>query len=535
MRLDRTPWAVASVLIVTIMALPLLVVLSSFFTRSTDTWVHIRDYLLVDYLRNSAVLVGLTVVFGICLASALAWVVTAYDFPGRRFLAVALVLPLAIPPYVGGYTYAAMVSYTGFIQVFCRNVLDWSPPPGLFDLQNMGGAVFVFTIFLYPYIYLVIRGFLDRQANQLVEASVMLGASRLRTYWTVVAPLTRNAVIAGATLMAFEVLSDYGLASYFGLKVFTTAVFTSWLGYRDMNSALRLAAILLLVVTALSAGEKAIRGARSHSYTGSTLSPLRRHKLLGWKLVAVLLLCWSVLGLGLFIPLAQMLYWAILSLPHIRLEGLGHAFLTSLWLGLAAASITTLCALIVAQHQRLWPNTWSRLLARLTVTGYSIPSTVIALSVLSIVVWLSQKTGWNLLSTPAVIVLVYAIRYLAVSMQSVESGLERVSLRLHESSSLLGRGPLATTLRIDVPLMKTAIIGGFLLAFMDMVKELPLVLIVRPFNLSTLSTRVFEYAYDEKIPESSLASLLIVILALIPITMVLAFQSKEKSVESPNE
>ncbi|MDO5729927.1 MAG: iron ABC transporter permease [Actinomycetaceae bacterium] len=535
MKLDRTPWLTVSVIIVSIMALPLLPVLSSFAVPATDTWAHIRDYLLLDYLRNSLVLVATTVTAGIVLASALAWVVTAYDFPGRRFLAVALVLPLAIPPYVGGYTYAAMVGYTGVIQVFCREVLDWKPPPGLFDLQNMGGAIFIFTLFLYPYIYLVVRGFLDRHANQLIEASVMLGASHLRTYWRVVVPLTRNAVIAGATLMAFEVLSDYGLASYFGIKVFTTAVFTSWLGYRDMNSALRLAAILLLVVTVLSVGEKALRGARSHSYAGTTVTPLRRRRLRGWPLAAVLLLCWTVLALGLLIPLAQMIYWAVLSLPNIRLDGLFEAFFTSLWLGLAAATLTTVCALIVAQHQRLWPSRLSRLLARLTVMGYSVPSTVIALSVLSIVVWLSQKTGWNLLSTPAVVVVAYAIRYLAVSMQSVESGLERVNLRLHESSRLLGRGPLATTVRIDIPLLKTALVGGFLLAFMDMVKELPLVLIVRPFNLSTLSTRVFEYAYDEKIPESSLASLLIVILALIPIITVLLFQSKEQSVESPHE
>lgn len=509
------------------MVLPLLGVLSSFFTPATKAWTHIRDHLLVTYIRDSLLLVVTSVGAGVILASALAWFVTAYNFRGRRFVAAALVLPLAIPPYIGGYTYTAMLSYTGAIQVFLRNHLGWAPPAGFFDIQNHIGAAFIFTIFLFPYIYLVVRAFLDRQAGQLIEASTMLGANPLRTYWHVVAPLTRNAVIAGATLMAFEVLSDYGLVSYFGLNVFTTAVFTSWLGYRDLTSALRLAAILLLFVTFLSAGEKALRGSRSHSYSSSSVIPLHRKQLRGLHKVGVLLLCWGVLALGLFIPMAQMIYWAVLSIPLIRLDGLFHDFLTSFTLAFAGALITTVCALLVSQYQRVWPSWFSRLLARLTVMGYSVPSTVIALSILTIAVWVSQASGWNPLSGPAIVVLAYTIRYLAASMQSVESGLERIGMRFHESSRLLGRGPFVTTLRIDIPMIHTAIIGGFLLAFIDMVKELPLVLILRPFNLSTLSTRVFEYAYDEKIPESSLASLLIVFLSMIPIVVVMIIQSRQ--------
>ncbi|MDO5726579.1 MAG: iron ABC transporter permease [Bowdeniella nasicola] len=504
-------------------------VLSSFLSPATDTWRHIREHLLLTYLRESATLVIAAVGAAVLIASALAWVVTAYDFPGRKFLSIALVLPLAIPPYIAAYTYHSMLGYTGPIQVFLRNSFGYTPPPGMFNIQNMGGAITIFTLFLYPYIYLVVRAFLDRQAQQLLDASAVLGASPMRTYWRVVAPLTRNAVIAGATLMAFEVLSDYGLVSYFGLNVFTTAVFTSWLGYRDMTSALRLAAILLVVVTIVSVGEKALRGQRSASYASSRITPLRRTRPRGWQLVAIITLCWTVLALGLLIPVMQLGYWAVLSLPNIRLDGLFADFLTSLTLALTGAAITTVCAIVISQYQRLWPSRFSRLLARLTVMGYSIPSTVIALSILTIAVWISQHSPWNPMSSAAIVIIAYATRYLAVSMQSVEAGMERMGLRYHESSRLLGRGPLMTTLRIDLPLMRTAVMGAFFLAFIDMVKELPLVLIVRPFNLSTLSTRVFEYAYDEKIPESALASLLIITLVLIPILIVISLKQRAET------
>ncbi|MDO5722622.1 MAG: iron ABC transporter permease [Actinomycetaceae bacterium] len=523
MKLDRTPWLVGSVLVVIAMLLPLLQVLSSFTTPASENWEHIRQHLLGGYLKDSAILVVGTALLSIILASALAWFVTAYDFPGQRFFRVALILPLAIPPYIAGYTYHAMLSYTGVVQVTLRNQFGVKPPPRLFDIQNLPGAIVIFTLFLYPYIYLVLRSFLDKQAQQLMEASAVLGASRLRTYWKVVVPLTRNAVIGGTTLVIFETLSDYGLVSYFGLNVFTTAVFNSWLGYRDLNAALRLAGVLLLVVFVISAGEKSLRGARSHSYASTRVTPLRRETARGWRKIMIFTLCWTVLSLALIIPLAQMIYWAILSLPVIRLEGLMTSFLMSFLLALAGAAIATVCALVVAQNQRLWPTPVSKLLARLTVMGYSIPSTVIALAILTIATWISQRTGWNLLSSVAMLIAAYVIRYLAVSMQAVEAGLDRIGTRYHEASRTLGRGPTRSTFLIDVPMARTALLSGFLLAFIDMVKELPLVLILRPFNLSTLATRVFEYAHDEQIPESALASLLIVLLALIP-TLVLVWK-----------
>ncbi|MBN9644346.1 ABC transporter permease [Corynebacterium mendelii] len=529
----RLGWLTGSILVVTVMALPIIGVLAGLFSPLNDTWRHIQKYLLADYLIQTAILTIGSVTCGIILASLLAWFVTAYRFTGSRFLAVALVMPLAIPPYIGGYTYASMTGYTGPIQVFLRNRVGWTPPPGFLDMMNMRGAIIVFTLFLYPYIYLVVRGFLDRQAGQLVEASRMLGASRTRTYFKVIVPLTRNAVVAGSTLMAFEVLSDYGVVSHFGLNVFTTAIFKSWLGLNDIAAALKLAAILLVVVTAVSMGEKALRGRRSHSYASARVTPLTPVAPTGWRKIVVPLVCWGTFAVALVIPMAQMIWWAFLSWDNIRRTGIFSAFGMTLGVALAGALLTTLCALIVAQHQRIWPTPLSKTLARITVIGYSIPSTVIALSILSIMVWLSEKTPLPLVMTPSLIVLAYLIRYLAVSMQPMESGFERIGTRFTEASRMLGHGPTATLARVDLPMMKTALAGAFLLAFIDMVKELPIVLILRPFNFSTLSTTVFQYANDEQIPESSLASLLIIALAFVPVLLLVARGNTTDKKEHP--
>ncbi|GGG73292.1 ABC transporter permease [Corynebacterium pelargi] len=522
---SRRVWTTITAIVVLLMLTPLLGILAGLFAPASDAWHHIVDHLLAGYIWGTFKLVIAVVFLSVIVASALAWWVTAYEFPGRSLLSLGLVLPLAIPPYIGGYTYVAMTGYTGWIQVGLRN-LGVELAPGSFDLLTPFGAVLMFTLFLYPYIFLVLRAFLSREVGHLLEAARVSGASPMRAYFTVILPLTRNAVVAGATLVAFEVLSDYGLASYFGLEVFTTAIFKSWLGLGDMAAALKLAAILLLVVTLLSAGEKALRGPRSASI-GVRARPMQRMQLRGPARVLVPLAAWSVLAFALLIPVIQMIYWAIVSMPNIRFDGLMATLGTSVAVALAGALATTICALIVAQTQRLWPSAVTKTFARITVMGYSVPSTVIALAILSVGVWLDTRLGTALTATPAIIVVAYLIRYLAVSMQSVESGFERVGIRAHESARLLGAGPLRATATVDVPMIRSALIGAFLLAFIDMMKELPIVLILRPFNFATLSTRVFEYANDEMIPESSLSSLLIIGIAMIPIALIVARQSQE--------
>ncbi len=510
------------------MVLPLGVVLASLFAPVSEAWQHIRQHLLLSYVGNTLLLLGGTLLTTVIVGSALAWFVTAYDFPGKNWLVVGLVLPIAIPPYIGASTYASIVSYTGPIQVFFRNI-GYPVPPGLLDIMNIPGAIAIFTLFLYPYVYLVIRGFLHLQASQLVEAATMLGDTRSRLYWRVILPLTRPAIVAGGTLVAFEVLSDYGVVSYFGLQVFTTAIFKSWQGFFDITAALKLSAFLMITVTAIVVIEKMLRGQHRYSYASPRIRPLSPVPADGPRRTVIIATTYGVFSFAIIIPLAQMIYWALVSWQNIDLSPLLQAWWTSLWLGIAGATLTTFFAVVILNHRRLWPGKISSLFARIAILGYSIPSTVIALAILSITVFISQTSGTVLQVTPPLVVIAYLVRYLAVGMQNVDSGFERIGTRYNESSRLLGSGPWATLFRVDIPMLRAALAGGFLLAFIDIVKELPIVLILRPFNFTTLSTTVFQYANDEMIPESSLASLLIITMTIIPTAIVMSSNLRTKT------
>ncbi len=520
----RSSWFMGSALIAAVVALPLVAVLWGLFEPPTDAWQHIQDNLLAGYVVNTFLLLGGTLIATATLGSALAWFVTAYDFYGRRLLTVALVLPIAIPPYIGASTYASIFGYTGPIQVWLRT-LGYELPPGALDIMNIPGAIAIFTLFLYPYVYLIVRGFLHLQASQLVEAAAVLGSNRTELYWRVVLPLTRPAIVAAASLVAFEVLSDYGVVSYFGLQVFATAIFKAWQSLYDIGSAMKLSALLLLTVTAVLVGERWLRGQGRFSYASPRIRPLESQPATGFRRLVMVVVCHGVFWLAMVIPVAQMLFWAVVSWNNIDLRPLLGAWWTSLALGLAGATLTTILAVFVVNHRRWWPDRLSRAFGRLAALGYSVPSTVIALALLSILVVIGDFTRQAIVLTPTIVVVAYLVRYLAVSLQNVETGFERIGRRYAESSRMLGRGTWGTLFRVDLPLLRVSIVGAFLLAFIDIVKELPIVLILRPFNFATLSTTVFQYAHDEMIPESSLASLLIIALTLLPTGLVAGSQA----------
>lgn len=524
----RFAWLLGSTVVFLAIVLPNFDILRHLFAEPSKIWAHIQAHLLKDYILSSLGLVFGTVLASAILASMLAWFLTVYEFPGRKVLSLALILPIAIPPYIGGYTYAGIVGYTGPIQRFMRDVLSITPPPGFLDIMHQGGAIFVFTLFLYPYIYVILQAFYDRQAAQIIEAGRVLGASKTRIYWQLILPLSRNALIAGGTLVAFEVLSDYGLVSYFGVEAFSTAIFKAWQGYNDIHSALKLSAMLLIMVLTLTGLERATRGRRHSGFASTRVRPYQAKPIHGLRKLGVFVVVYGVLFVALIFPLAQMAYWSVLSYQNIRLDGLGQMITNTLFLGVTAASLCTFFALIVANHRRLFPGFVSRFIARISMLGYSIPGAVIGITVLLFFIDLDKILPFRLSLSLTPILLAYLIRYLAVSLQNIDSGFEKIGMSFHESSRVLGHGSWSTFFFVDLPMMRLPLLYAFLLAFVDIVKELTVVLILRPFNFYTLATKVFEYAHDEMIPESSVASLLIVLISAIPVVLLHGLQTLKK-------
>lgn len=519
-------WLYASWFGAVAVLLPITYVVSSLLRPANENWSHIQQYLLKNYFFQTAVLVLFTSLFTLILGVTLAWLVAAYDFPLKRFWRWALILPLAVPPYIAAYTYSHMLSYTGFVQTTLRSQFGITPDPRWFDVMSVRGAVLIFTFFLYPYVYLITRSYLERQCASFIESGRLLGRTPLSIFFRIVLPVARPAIAGGVMLVAFEVLSDYGLAKHFGLQTIATAIFQTWFGMYDVDSAMRLAAWLMLAVVGLFLLERLLRGRRRFSSSTSKTRPLAARRLNGWKGGAALFYCLSVFAFSFLIPVAQLIVWAGWTYRDILTPAFLQLSANTLSVAFIATVLIMVLAVVVANVSRMERSWHGYVLAKSVTAGYSIPGPVIAIGVLSLFLFLDglfaplyQKWGLGdmpLVLSMSLIMLIagYVVRFTATGYNAVEAGLSRVGLKYMEASRLLGLGMTKTFLKVDIHLIRRALLSGFILTFVEIVKELPLALLLKPFNFETLATKVYQYANDEQIIEASIPSLFIVFVSM---------------------
>ena len=529
LKLNFNIWAVFSFIFIVLVILPNLNIVLNVFNGPNENWNHIKEYLLKDYLVNSVILITFTGFFTIIIGTSLAWIISIYDFPLRAFFKWGLVLPLAIPPYIAAYTYQGLLNYTGVIQTFLRNSFNISVQQKYFDIMSPKGAIFIFTMFLFPYVYIITKSFLEKQSAALIENARVLGRNSFEIFLYVVLPVSRAAIVGGVSLVILEVLNDYGVVKYFGIPTFSTAIFKTWFAMGDLDSAVKLSAILMCLVFSLLMLEKFLRGRKKFSYTTAKYSPLSRIKLEGIKGKLAFGYCLMIFSLGFLIPTLQLVHWAFLtyqSILSIRLLGL---ILNSLLVALFSSSVIVIIAIIIANNCRINENLLSKIYSKVTVIGYSIPGAVIAIGVIVFFVNFDKQLFWfykmlnpnssKLVLSTSIVMLIFAytIRFLAIGYNSIEAGFEKIGTKFHEASRTLGMSVTRTFLKVDFQMLKPAILGGFLLVFVDILKELPLTLILRPFNFNTLATKSFEYANDEMIHEVAISSLVIILISGISI------------------
>lgn len=521
-----------------VILLPILFIFFSLFHEPNDNWFQIRQYLLKTYVANTVILVVLTGIFTALLGVTLAWLTSAYDFPLKRFFRWGLLLPLAIPPYIAAYTYRTMFSYTGVIQSTFRNHFDYQIDPELISISSMRGAIFIFTLFLFPYVYIMTRAFLESQSSSFFENARLLGRKPLAIFIQVVLPLSRPAIVAGAVLVIYEVLSDYGVTSYFGIHTISTAIFQTWFGMYDIDSAMRLAAWLMVVIVGLFFLERLLRQRRRYNLNNKS-RPLVPMKLRGIKAAAAFAYCGIVFLLGFLIPLIQLIAWAKLTFSKVWNDTFYTLFLQTVYVAAISTFIILILSVIVANVCRKH-TTGSYVLAKLTTTGYSIPGAIIAIGVLAMFItldkWLApvySLIGLGraplILSLSLVMLIVgYAIRFMATGFNAVEVGFEKIGTKYSEASRMLGLSMTKTFFKVDLPLIKGALVSGFILTFVEICKELPLALLLRPFNFDTLATKTFQYAKDEQIYEASISSLMIIGISVLSVVV---FQMIDKKVQ----
>lgn len=526
------PWLVLCALLVGILvSVPVLAVVAEVFAPGTsDTWSHLASTVLPDYLWSTLWLcVGVGLGSG-CLGVGAAWLVTRYDFPWRATLEWALVLPLAVPTYVMAYTYTDLLQFVGPVQTWLRDTFGWTRADYWFpDVRSLGGAVVMFALVLYPYVYMLARtAFLERAAGML-EVGRALGLGPWRSFARVSLPLARPAIAAGVALALMETLADFGAVSYFGVQTFTTGIYRAWFSLGDRVAAAQLASALLGFVVMVLAMERLSRGRARFHDTTLRRSHLGTVRLQGGRAALALGACLLPVLAGFVLPAGILLHMAINQGDAQfgpRFVGLT---LNSVTVSAVTALVAVLLALLLAYAARLHPRGLAPITHRLGGLGYALPGTVIAVGVLipvtrvdvGLTTWLEQHLGWQggLLITGSIAGLVYAcvVRFMTPAVQAVDAGLLKVTPSMDQAARSLGLGPWAVLRRVHLPLLRGSLLTALLLVFIDVMKELPATLVLRPFNFDTLATQAYTLASDERLAEASTAALTIVVVGLLPI------------------
>jgi iron(III) transport system permease protein len=515
-------WALSAFIISFIIITPLLVIFSGLSTPADETWGHIVSNLLPAYTWNTLLLMVGVGILSFFIGVNAAWIVSMYRFPGRRFFEWALILPLAIPAYINGFAYAGMLDYTSPLYSFLRNSYGIETGQFLFfNILGLPGAIFIFSISLYPYVYLIAKTYFQTQSSHLLQAGATLGLSPSQVYLKIAMPLARPAIVAGISLVLMEVLNDYGLVKYFGVDTFTTGIFLAWFAFGNMGAALKLSVYLMIVVLGLLLLERYQRRNRRFTIPAANkrLALAPTNAVYGWLLFTI---CALPFLMGFVVPVFAFIYWAF-SVYGMIGPDFTALLTTSFYLALVTSVVVVIIAIFLAFTVRTFPTNLLRFLSRIATLGYAIPGAVVAIGLLVTTLWVDaqwRKTGLGeVLFTGSILALVYAyvVRFMAVAFNSIESGNARISIHLDQAARSLGATKWKTLLRINVPLLQGPMVAAALLVFIDVLKELPLTLLLRPFNMDTLAIRAFEYATDERIAEASPAALVIILAGILPV------------------
>jgi len=508
---------------------PIGAVVWNIFLPSEATWAHLISTVLPEYVANTFLLLVLVAAGVVTCGVLTAWLVTAYEFPGRGVLEWALVLPMAIPAYVMAYAYTDWLQTSGPVQGLLREVTGWQVREYWFpEIRSLPGAAIMLSFALYPYVYLLARTAFLEQSRSSYEAAQLAGYGAWGRFWHVSLPLARTGIVAGVALALMETLADFGTVSYFAVNTFTAGIYRAWLSLGDSVAAGQLATCLLVFVFAMLALERMHRG--SARYT-SNRTPIAQQVLGGVKGMGAFALCAAPIVLGFVTPAAILLRLALTD-PQVQFGSRISGLITNTFIlaGIAAVA-AVIVAMLLAYAARTVKSPLVQAANRLAVLGYALPGAVIAVGILlplgkldnALIAWIYQQFGvrTGLILTGSVTALVYAylVRFLAVAFQTVEAGLTRVTPSMDDAARSLGLSPGRTLVRVHLPIMRSSVATAALLVFVDVLKELPATFAMRPFNFDTLAVEAYNLAKDERIAEAALPALLIVIIALLPLVL----------------
>ncbi len=525
-------WAVVSGIIAVLVSIPILSVLSSFFVSSGEIWSHLASTVLGDYITNSLLLiVGVSsgvVLFGV----ALAWIITMCSFPGQKYFEWAAVLPFSIPAYLLAYIYTDFFGITGTLQTAIRSTFDLGISEFVLpEIRSLWGAILIMILAFYPYVYMLARSAFLNQSVSLFEASRIMGYTTTQSFFKIALPLARPGIAAGLALALMETLNDFGTVQYFGVQTFTTGIYRTWFGLGERPAAAQLAGFLLLFIVVLILLERWSRS-RIKDQTNATnrFKRIQRFDLTGLKKWGAFLVCMIPVFLGFVLPVALLVSMFLNNIDSVNTRFLLYS-LNTLSVAAIAGLITVSVALLMAYSSRLNPSKLVKGLNQFGALGYAIPGSVIAVGVLIPFGWLDNtidsfarsnfqvSTGLLLSGTLFAMIFAYVVRFLSVSYNGINSSLQKISPSVDEASRGMGYSFSQILRKIHIPMLSGGLLSAFLLVFVDVMKELPATIIIRPFNFDTLAVQVYRLASDERLGESAGAALAIVLVGIIPVIL----------------
>lgn len=523
---SSSPAAVIVFVLLLAIALPVATVLSFVGADTDGLWAHLARTVLDRYVANTAVLVGGVVAVAAITGICTAWLVTMYEFPLRRVLEFALVLPLAMPAYILAYAYTDLLQVTGPVQSALRDATGWAVRDYWFpEIRSLGGAIFVLGAALYPYVYLIARAAFLEQSMSAIDVARTLGLSRLRAFTRIAVPMARPAIVAGTMLVAMETLADFGAVKYFDLEVLTTGIYRTWFAYGNPAAAAQLASLLLVAVFAVVMVEQVSRGNRRYAQTGASMREIRSWRLTGMSAAAATVACVLPVVLGFALPAAVLVRMSLDAGSEMGAGRLAGLAVNTMTLAVIAAALAVALAALVSYASGRAASP-ARRLARFAYLGYATPGVIAGVGLLIVAggfdAWLSSAgvaQGLILSGSLAALVYAYLVRFFAVAHGPIDAAYVKLGSRYGEAARTLGHKPTSVFTRIDAPLMRGTVLAAAALVFVDVMKELPATMILRPFNFDTLATEAFQLATTERLDQAALPSLAIAAAGFVPVVL----------------
>lgn len=502
------------------------------FGGTLDTWRSLFSTVLPGYIWNTIQLVVIVGFGTAILGTATAWLTVAYNFPFRRFLEIALALPLSFPAFVLAYAYTDLLDHPGAVQTLLRDITGWGARDYWFpEIRSLGGAAAMLTFVLYPYVYLLARTSFTKQSSTAYHAARTLGASPWRAFIRVSMPIARPAIAGGVLLALMETIADFGTVAHFGVQTFATGIYSAWFAMGDRAAAAQLALCLLLVALLFAGLERIQRGAAKRYPAGIKVERAERERLKGWRAGVAILICLVPVLIGFIIPILVLLNMALSSdQSPFTSRYLGFMENSAILAGTAAV-VTVIGATIIGFCARIAPSTASRFSTVIAGIGYAVPGGVIAVGLLVpfanldnfISAWSREhfgvSTGLLFTGSIGLLVVAYMVRYMAAALNAFDSGISAIKPSIDGAARILGRKPSQMLWQIHLPLLRPSLLTALLIVFVDVMKELPATLIMRPFNFDTLAVQAHRLASDERLTEAAVPSLMIMAFGLLPVIL----------------